>query len=121
MRKPIIILLLAVGGMAAQAQPTDTGNSSAADHWVDSVFKTLSPDEKITQLMVIRMSAIDPATRGPLFFDSLVDAAVRRYNVGGICLFQGGPLAQASRVNYFLCFFFLLFFFCIDAVFVLGL
>ncbi len=101
MRKPIIILLLAIGGMAAQAQTTGTGNSSAAAHWVDSVFRTLSPDEKITQLMVIRMSTIDPATRGPLFFDSLVDAAVRKYNVGGICLFQGGPLAQASRVNYF--------------------
>jgi len=101
MRKPIIILLFVFGGVAAQAQPSQSADPSAADHWVDSVFKTLSPDEKITQLMVIRMSAIDPATRGPLFFDSIVDAAVRKYNVGGICLFQGGPLAQAGRVNYF--------------------
>jgi beta-glucosidase-like glycosyl hydrolase/CubicO group peptidase (beta-lactamase class C family) len=100
MRKPFIVFLLAFGSTAAHAQSI-AGTSAAADAWVDSVFRTLSPDEKITQLMVIRMSAIDPVTRGPLFYDKEVDSAVRKYNVGGICLFQGGPQAQASRVNYF--------------------
>jgi beta-N-acetylhexosaminidase len=98
MRKPFIAFLFVLGSIAACAQ---SGTTPAAAKWVDSVFKTLSPDEKITQLMVIRMSTIDPVTHGPLFFDKEVDSAVRRYNVGGICLFQGGPQAQASRVNYF--------------------
>jgi beta-N-acetylhexosaminidase len=98
MRKPFIVFLFVFGSMAAHAQSTA---EPSAENWVDSVFKTLSPDEKIAQLMVIRMSAIDPVTHGPLFYDKEVDSAVRKYNVGGICLFQGGPQAQASRVNYF--------------------
>jgi len=98
MRKPLIVFSLVLGCFAGDAQSDPV---PSADQWVDSVFKTLSPDEKIAQLMVVRMSSIDPVTRGPLFYDGAVDSAVRRYNVGGICLFQGGPLAQASRVNHF--------------------
>jgi len=68
--------------------------------WVDSVFKTLSPDEKIAQLMVVRGSAIDPKTRKPHLFTKEVEEQVKKYNVGGICMFQGGPLAQANFINY---------------------
>jgi len=87
--------------LASIAVFSQSTSQEAAKKWVDSVFRTLSPDEKIAQLMVIRMSAIDPVTHGPVFYDSVVEAAVRKYNVGGICLFQGGPQAQAARVNYF--------------------
>ena len=34
-----------------------------ADAWVDSVFKKLTPEEKIAQLMVVRGSAIDPKNK----------------------------------------------------------
>src|SRR5258708_32957645 len=73
----------------------------AAQAWVDSVFKTLSGDQKIAQLMVIRMSAIDPANHRIVFYDKEVEEAVKKYNVGGICFFQGGPLTQAGDINYF--------------------
>lgn len=69
--------------------------------WVDSIFKTLAGDEKIAQLMVIRMSAIDQADHRIVFYDKEVEEAVKKYNIGGICLFQGGPLTQAQRINYF--------------------
>lgn len=71
-----------------------------ADAWVDSVFKTLREDEKIGQLMVVRLSAIN-ANREVSFYTTEVEAAIRQYNVGGICLFQGGPVRQTSLVNYF--------------------
>ena len=67
--------------------------------WVDSVFNSLTPDQRIAQLMVVRMSAIDPKTRVVSFYDSAVEAAIRNYNIGGICLFQGGPVKQANLVN----------------------
>ncbi len=76
-------------------------SSLPADRWVDSVFNTLSLDEKIAQLMVVRLSSIDAKTRAVTFYEQQVDDAVRRYNVGGICLFQGGPVKQASLVNHF--------------------
>src|SRR4051794_20154655 len=70
-----------------------------AKHWVDSVFKTLSKEERIAQLMVVRLSAKTPD--GVVFYDKQVEEDVRTYNVGAICLFQGNPVQQANYINYF--------------------
>src|SRR6185437_5526331 len=94
----LLAFLAAITGLRAQSPAYST---DSADHWVDSVFKTLSPDEKIAQLMVIRLSGIDPATHKAVFFDTTVETAIRKYNVGGICLFQGDPLTQAAHINYY--------------------
>ncbi len=51
--------------------------------------------------MVVRLSSIDPASRKVSFYDKEVEAAIRQYNIGGICLFQGGPVTQANFLNYF--------------------
>lgn len=66
--------------------------------WVDSVFSTLSNEEKITQLMVIRTSAPD-GKGGAILYDSKVDSLVKRYNIGGVCLFQGTPQQHATMLN----------------------
>ena len=71
----------------------------SASDWVDSVFKTLSNDQKIAQLMIVRGSGFHPQTRKPIFYTAEVEDAVRKYNVGGICMFQGGPVAQANFIN----------------------
>jgi len=97
MRKFTLLLMLTAGTLGVYAQHTTT---LSADAWVDSVFRTLSPDEKIAQLMVIRLSAIDPTTRRPVFYDSVAEEAVRKYDVGGICTFQGDPVAQADHINH---------------------
>lgn len=76
-------------------------NDPAADRWVDSVFKTLSPEEKIAQLMIIRMSSPGTNGGGAVFYDSLVEVLVRKYNIGGLCLFQGRPEQQAAMINRF--------------------
>src|SRR5580704_7389916 len=96
MRKFALLPLFAVGVTGSYAQHSTTLSAAA---WVDSVFRTLSPDEKIAQLMVIRLSAIDPATHRAVFYDSAVEDAVRKYNIGGICTFQGEPVAQANHIN----------------------
>src|SRR5579863_2777012 len=99
MRKFVLLLLVIVTGTSrTHAQRSTT---LTVDAWVDSVFRTLSPEEKITQLMVIRLSGIDPITHRAVFYDSIAEDAVRKYNVGGICTFQGDPVAQAGRINHF--------------------
>jgi beta-glucosidase-like glycosyl hydrolase/CubicO group peptidase (beta-lactamase class C family) len=95
-------------------------NDAAAQHWVDSIFRTLSPDEKIAQLMVVRMSSPGNGN-GAIFYDSLVEALVRKYNIGGICLFQGGPLQQAQRINFFQSISKTPILFCVDAEWGLGM
>ena len=70
-----------------------------AQFWADSVFNTLSDDQRIAQLMVLRESSY--TKDGPVYYDSLIADAISKYNIGGICLFQGGPVQQAKFINYF--------------------
>jgi len=67
--------------------------------WVDSVFNTLSDDERIAQLMVLRVSA--KTANGVVFYDQQVAENIKKYNVGGVVLFQGGPVQQAGFINNF--------------------
>lgn len=70
-----------------------------AQHWADSVFRTLNRDQQIAQLMVLRESTFSPD--GPVYHDSLITDAITKYNIGGIVLFQGTPVKQADFINYF--------------------
>jgi len=90
-RISLVSVLFLLFSLASKGQ-----NASA---WADSVMKTLSPDEKIAQLIMVRLSSIDSKTRIVTFYDSTVERDVRKFNIGGICLFQGAPVRQASLVN----------------------
>ncbi len=85
----ILVLLITINGFAQQR---------SAAVWVDSVFKTLSPDEQIAQLMVVRLSTIN-ADKTVTFYDSLVSELIKQYNIGSVCLFQGSPVKQATILN----------------------
>ncbi|MEY4660591.1 MAG: hypothetical protein RLZZ42_543, partial [Bacteroidota bacterium] len=76
-------------------------NAQEGIRWVDSIMKSLSPDEKIAQLIMVRLSSIDLKTRTISYFDTTVERDIRKYNIGGICLFQGPPVKQVSLVNHF--------------------
>ncbi len=73
--------------------------TDASQHWVDSVFNSLTPQQRIAQLMVVRESSI--VSGRPVFFNDKVEQLIRNYNIGSICLFQGGPVNQANYINYF--------------------
>ncbi len=73
--------------------------TTASQHWVDSVFNSLTPQQRIAQLMVVRESGITSGS--PVFFTDKVDSLIRQYNIGSICLFQGGPVQQAKLLNHF--------------------
>lgn len=62
--------------------------------WVDSVFATLTPDARIGQLiMIAAYSNRDKA------FEDTVANQIKRYNLGGLVFFQGGPVRQAKLTN----------------------
>ncbi|MCP2044772.1 glycoside hydrolase family 3 protein [Pontibacter sp. HSC-36F09] len=62
--------------------------------WVDSVFRTLSPKERIAQLIIIEAFS----NKGPKYEADVMNL-VKRYKVGGIIYFQGGPVRQAVLNN----------------------
>ena len=68
----------------------------APQQWVDSVYKSLSADQRIAQLMVIRAHS----NLGPDHVAKVVND-IKKYNVGSLCFFQGGPLRQANLTNYY--------------------
>src|ERR1035438_653951 len=96
--KNVLLPVLLVFSLSLHAQ---YNVNLPANHWVDSVYNTLTDTQKIAQLMVVRLSAFDAVTGKISFFDQQVEADIGRYNVGGICLFQGGPKQQAAFINHF--------------------
>ncbi|MEO6219138.1 MAG: glycoside hydrolase family 3 N-terminal domain-containing protein, partial [Ginsengibacter sp.] len=76
-----------------------THSTELSKIWADSVFNTLSDDERIAQLMVLRVSA--KTANGVVFYDQQVAENIKKYNVGGVVLFQGGPVQQVGFINHF--------------------
>ncbi|HEX6171787.1 MAG TPA: glycoside hydrolase family 3 N-terminal domain-containing protein, partial [Chitinophagaceae bacterium] len=68
----------------------------SVDKWVDSVFNSLTPEQRIAQLMVIR-------AHSNLGADHIakVTRDIQQYNVGALCFFQGGPIRQANLTNFY--------------------
>ncbi|MCJ8166105.1 serine hydrolase [Pontibacter sp. E15-1] len=62
--------------------------------WVDSVFATLTPDQRIGQLIMLAAYS----NRDRAFEDTLAQQ-ILRYNIGGLVFFQGGPARQAHLTN----------------------
>jgi len=73
-----------------------TPQQGAADRWTDSVFQSLTPDERIAQLIMIRAHSNLGREH--------VNAVIKDINdnkVGGVIFFQGGPVRQANLTNYY--------------------
>ena len=71
-------------------------NDNARTKWVDSVFNTLTSTERIAQLIIIRSNS----DQNQSYYDSIAKS-IERYNIGGVCFFKGGPVAQANVTNYY--------------------
>ncbi len=64
--------------------------------WVDSVFQSLTLEEKIAQLFMI------PAYSNKTpEFEEQVARLIKKHKVGGVIFFQGGPSRQARLTNYY--------------------
>lgn len=86
----IFVLLVSVWilPLASSAQALSTEKA-----WVDSVFQSLSVEEKIAQLMVVR--ANQP---GKEYFPE-IEKYISEYNIGGVCFFRNHPYHQAITTN----------------------
>ena len=91
MKKILLFALSLTSFFVSLAQYHSQLSESA---WIDSVFNTLKPEEKIAQLIVVRSY---PGDEGVLKTAHLIDA----YNVGAVCFFHGGPIGQAEATNYY--------------------
>ncbi|MDI1354896.1 MAG: glycoside hydrolase family 3 N-terminal domain-containing protein [bacterium] len=69
---------------------------SIQNKWVDSVYNSLSPDERIAQLFMIAAYS-----NKDLKHVKEISDLVTNYNIGGLIWMQGGPLRQSQLANYY--------------------
>ena len=91
----VSLLFTSVFTSAQQVYRGDLSQRSAEeDHWVDSVYQSMSEDERLGQLFMIR-------AHSDLGADHVasVKQQIEQYHVGGLCFFQGTPEKQLQLTN----------------------
>ncbi|MCK5822482.1 MAG: serine hydrolase [Bacteroidales bacterium] len=64
--------------------------------WIDSVYNSLSNDEKIAQLFMIAAYSNKDSNHV-----NKITKLINEYKIGGLIFFQGGPVRQAKLTNYY--------------------
>jgi len=93
-----VLLVTALSLGNAQAPPSGTGTVppflKGATPWADSVFSTLSLEQRIGQLMMVAAYSDRDAKH-----EKEVETLVSEKGIGGIIFFKGGPARQAKLTN----------------------
>ena len=93
MKKFLLLIIVACSLVSAKAQRFSE-KSEMSEAWVNAQFNKLTPEERIAQLMIVRAHS----NLGEAHIKEVTDL-VTKYNVGGLCFFQGGPIRQAVLTN----------------------
>jgi beta-glucosidase-like glycosyl hydrolase len=95
--KSIILILILVLTVKVNAQKNDPPFLNYMHHpWVDSVFNSLSSEERIAQLIwVAAFSNRD------ISYDVYLSNLIKKNGIGGVIFFQGQIERQTEMINYF--------------------
>ncbi|HEY1040338.1 MAG TPA: glycoside hydrolase family 3 N-terminal domain-containing protein [Bacteroidia bacterium] len=94
----ITLLIVVMSFVLVKKETKDTPPPfwAVESKWVDSVFESLSPDERIAQLfMVAAYSNKDNKHVRE------IRELIQKYNIGGLIFMQGGPVREAKLNNYY--------------------
>src|SRR5574339_333967 len=89
-------IFLGVALFISSISLSQNNREQLAQKWVDSIFNSLTPEQRIAQLMVIRADSNLGADHV-----AKVTSDIQQYNVGALCFFQGGPVRQANLTNFY--------------------
>ena len=91
----IFLILLLIGLVPIEDIAQDIDQSGPPQvSWADSVLATLDLDEQIAQLLMVRAYSNKDKSH-----TSEIEELITKYNIGGLCFFQGGPVRQATLTN----------------------
>lgn len=82
----IVTLFVFINSTLIQAQPGET-------QWVDSVFRSLTLEQRVGQLLNVR------ANQAAKPYDEQIDTYIRQYNIGGVTFFKGDARTQLIQTN----------------------
>ena len=90
----VVVLSLVVAPSMAQTSIDPPFSQYTNHRWVDSVFNSLSSDERIGQLMMVPAYS----NRGEDHKQEILKL-IREQKVGGVVFFQGGPVRETKLIN----------------------
>lgn len=94
LRYGTVVLLLAIV-FSSSAQDTPVPFLKYMHHpWVDSVLQTLTPQERIAQLLMVAAFSNKGAQH-----EKEINKLIDEQKIGGLIFFQGGPSREASLIN----------------------
>lgn len=101
-----VALCLSWSGRSLRGQGQPPPFLESATPWADSVFGSLTLDQRIAQLMMVAaysgVNKTYPKTQGELLkHQAEVETLIAERDIGGLIFFQGGPARQASLTNRF--------------------
>ena len=88
-----LLLLCMTSSLFAQ-KIYQKGDTTAQKLWVDSVFNSMSFEERLGQLFMVAAYS----NRDENHYKE-IDELITQYHVGGLIFFQGGPIRQAHLTN----------------------
>ena len=90
----LILSLLVIFTYNAKAQLYKDFDNPKMQQWVDSVYSSLSVEERIGQLIFVR------ANHSGKPYIKEVDNLINKYNIGGVVFFRADAISQAIKTNY---------------------
>jgi beta-glucosidase-like glycosyl hydrolase/CubicO group peptidase (beta-lactamase class C family) len=100
MRRSLFLFVLACACLFALPAKSQQTAPPFLNHlhqpWVDSVFNTLTPDERIAQLIMVAAYSNRSAEH-----KAEILKLIREQKIGGLVFFQGGPGREARLMNEF--------------------
>lgn len=95
MRNGLVLLALMLVSVFLKAQNRPVFYNHDKQEWVDSVFNSLTPDERLAQLFMVAAYS----NKDSVHIKKL-EKLIRDYKIGGLIFFQGGPVRHARMQNY---------------------
>ncbi|WP_156306536.1 glycoside hydrolase family 3 protein [Sphingobacterium endophyticum] len=91
-----LLSMMLISAVFAQNKPNFINFINQKHTWVDSVFNTLTPKQRIAQLFLVRAHT----NLGQKYIDS-VKQVIEKEQLGGLVVFQGGPVRHANMFNQY--------------------
>ena len=88
------IVVLAIAGLLSVAAHSQAVDYIDEDRWVDSVFNSLTLEQRIGQLMIVRVPTNNNTKKLEKLYDNVSD-----YYAGGVCFFAGNASDQLQMTK----------------------
>lgn len=94
--KQLVLILLTILFTSNTSRAQFNMNKLLGEQWVDSVYNSLTPGQRIAQLVWVNAAANDN-----IDYQFKVAELIKKYNLGGVIFFTGDPVKQVQLTNLY--------------------